>query len=242
MQPNIVTQEAWLAARRQLLAAEKELTRMHDRINAQRRALPWVRLDKTYVFDAPEGKVTLADLFDGRSQLVVKHFMFGPDWDEGCVGCSFGADHVAGALVHLEHHDVSFVSVSRAPLPKIEAFRKRMDWGFRWVSSYGNDFNADFHVSFTADDRAKGKVFYNFALQDFQSEEMPGMSVFCKDADGNIFHTYSQYARGGEAALSTYAILDITPNGRNETINGNLTDWVRHHDKYDGGETESCCH
>lgn len=233
-QPNVVSREEWLAARKALLAKEKELTRARDRIAAERRALPWVRIDKTYVFDGPDGKVTLADLFAGRSQLIVQHFMFAPDWDEGCVGCSFGADHVGGALVHLEHHDVSFAAVSRAPLAKIEAFSKRMGWDFPWVSSGDNDFNYDFNVSFTEEELATGKVYYNYALIDASITDLPGMSVFFKDANGDIFHTYSSFARGSEELLTTYVLLDATPKGRNETgPNHDLTDWVRHHDKYD---------
>ncbi len=207
------------------------------------------------MFDTPRGKQTLAELFDGRSQLIVKHFMFGPDWPEGCVGCSFECDHVGGALVHLEHHDVTYVAVSRAPLPKIEAFKRRMGWQFNWVSSFGNDFNHDFHVSFTPEQKAAGEVYYNYDMRPFQSDEMSGRSVFYKDAAGNVFHTYSSYGRGGEMHLGTYHYLDITPKGREETIRGNLTDWVRHHDRYgDGGFVDStgryvaaddagtCCH
>jgi predicted dithiol-disulfide oxidoreductase (DUF899 family) len=253
-QHQIVSEAEWLAARRQLLAKEKELTRLRDQLNAERRALPWVRVEKPYVFDAPEGKMTLPDLFRGRSQLVVKHFMFGPDWEQGCVGCSFGSDHIDGALVHLEHHDVSFVAISRAPLEKIRAFKRRMGWRFDWVSSFGSEFNYDFHVSFTPEDLSRGTAFYNFAMQPVNSDEMSGMSVFYKNAAGDVFHTYSQYARAGDMFLGTYHYLDITPNGRNETINGNLTDWVRHHDRYgDGGhvdptgrhvaeDVDSCCH
>jgi predicted dithiol-disulfide oxidoreductase (DUF899 family) len=242
MQNNrIVSSEEWIAARSALLVKEKELSKMRDRLNAERRALPWVKVEKQYVFDAPEGKRTLADLFDGRSQLLVKHFMFGPDWEEGCVGCSFGADHVDGARVHLEHHDVSYVAVSRAPWPKIEAFKRRMGWRFQWVSSYHNDFNYDYNVSFTPEQIASGPVFYNYDWRDIQGDELSGMSVFYKDAAGDVFHTYSWYARGGEVTLGAYSFLDLTPKGRDETINGNLTDWVRHHDRYDdaGG---SCCH
>jgi predicted dithiol-disulfide oxidoreductase (DUF899 family) len=241
MQNNqVVSQTEWIAARRALLVKEKELMRLRDELNAERRALPWVKVEKPYVFDAPEGSVTLADLFDGRSQLLVKHFMFGPDWQEGCVGCSFGADHVDGTLVHLEHHDVSYVAVSRAPLAKIEAFRRRMGWRFKWVSSYGTDFNYDYNVSFAPENTADGKVFYNYEWLASQGGEMPGMSVFCQDAAGDVFHTYSRYARGGEEALGTYSLLDITPKGRDETINGNLTDWVRHHDRYEGADDSRC--
>ena len=256
MQPHqIVSRDEWLAARKQLLIKEKELTRLRDQLSAERRALPWVKVETPYVFDGPHGKETLADLFDGRSQLIVKHFMFGPDWPEACVGCSFESDHVGGALAHLEHHDVTYVAVSRAPLAKIEAFKRRMGWRFKWVSSLDNNFNYDFHVSFTPEQRATGEMYYNYDTRPFQSEEMSGRSVFYKDAAGNAFHTYSSFGRGGEIHLGTYQYLDITPKGREETINGNMTDWVRHHDKYgDGGfvdstgryvapeDAETCCH
>ena len=182
MQHTIVSREEWLAARKQHLLEEKELTRRRDRLSAARRELPWVKVEKEYVFDAPEGKVTLADLFDGRSQLIVHHFMFGPGWQAGCVGCSFAADHIEGTLVHLEHHDVSLVRVSRAPLAEIEPYRKRMGWRVRWVSSNGNDFNYDYHVSFTPEEIAKGKVYYNFDLREPRGEEVSGLSVFYKDA------------------------------------------------------------
>jgi predicted dithiol-disulfide oxidoreductase (DUF899 family) len=241
MQHQIVSREQWTAARQQLLAEEKQLTRMRDQLAARRRELPWVKVDKTYVFDGPNGRETLSDLFDGRSQLVVRHFMFGPGWGEGCVGCSFWADHLDGALVHLAHHDVTVVVVSRAPFAEIEAFRQRMGWRFKWVSSYGSDFNYDYGVSFTPDQLAAGKVNYNYDVTANAGEEMPGLSVFCKDGDGTIAHTYSSYARGNEPLLGTYAILDLTPQGRNETgPRGNLTDWVRLHDRYDE-DTASCC-
>jgi predicted dithiol-disulfide oxidoreductase (DUF899 family) len=232
MEHPIVTREEWVAARKKLLAREKELTRMRDRLNDERRALPWVRIDKEYVFDGPDGRETLADLFAGRSQLIVKHFMYGPGWQEGCVGCSFEVDHAEAALVHLENHDVSYVAVSRAPFAEIEAFRKRMGWRVKWLSSYGSDFNYDFHVSFTEDQIAHGEAYYNYDVRPIGIDELSGRSVFYKDATGTVFHTYSAYARGGENFLGTYHYLDITPNGRNETINGNLTDWVRHHDRY----------
>jgi predicted dithiol-disulfide oxidoreductase (DUF899 family) len=236
MQHRIVSRDEWLTARKAHLAKEKELTRLRDQLSAERRELPWVKVEKPYVFEGPEGKLTLADLFDGRSQLIVKHFMFGPDWEEGCVGCSFEVDHVGGALMHLEHHDVSYALVSRAPLGKIEAFKKRMGWLVKWVSSYGDDFNYDFHVSFKPEEIANGEVYYNYEMHKFQSDEMSGRSVFYKDPAGDIFHTYSSFARGGEPFLGTYSYLDITPKGRDETVNGNLTDWVRHHDRYgDGG-------
>ncbi len=244
MQHNpVVSRDEWLAARKSLLAKEKEYTHLRDRLSAERRALPWVKLEKAYVFDTPEGKKTLADLFAGRSQLVVKHFMLAPGWKEGCVGCSFGADHIGGALVHLEHHDVTVVAVSRAPLAEIEAYKKRMGWRFPWVSSYGNDFNHDFHVSFTRDELAKGKVYYNYRMTDTSIDELPGLSVFYKDEAGDIFHTYSTYARGTEELLTTYMVLDLTPKGRNETgPHHNLTDWVRRHDEYeDTTPASSCC-
>jgi len=241
MQHQVVSRDEWLAARKELLHREKEFTRLRDRLSAERRALPWVKVDKTYVFDAPEGKVTLADLFGKGSQLVIKHFMFGPDWSEGCVGCSFELDHTQGALVHLAHHDVSYVVVARAPLARTEPFRRRMGWDVRWVSSFGSDFNFDFHVSFTPEQIAAGTATYNYRDSASVADEMSGRSVFFKDAAGQIFHTYSSFARGGEMFLGSYAFLDIMPKGRDETVNGNLTDWVRHHDRYDDGAA-SCCH
>jgi predicted dithiol-disulfide oxidoreductase (DUF899 family) len=231
--PKLASRDEWLTARKELLKQEKELTRQRDALSAKRRELPWVRVEKEYVFDTPKGKQTLANLFDGRSQLVVNHFMLGPGWKEGCVGCSFGADHIEGALVHLEHHDVTVVVVSRAPLHEIEAYKKRMGWRFNWVSSYDSDFNYDYHVSFTKDDVTKGRVYYNFEMTEALIEELPGLSVFYKDAAGDIFHTYSSYARGAEELLGTYMVLDLTPKGRNETgPNHNLMDWVRRHDAY----------
>jgi predicted dithiol-disulfide oxidoreductase (DUF899 family) len=233
---KIVSRDQWLSERKALLAKEKELTRCRDALNAARRELPWVKVEKTYTFDTPQGKQTLADLFDGRSQLIVKHFMLGPGWKEGCVGCSFEVDHVEGALVHLEHHDVTYVAVSRAPLAELEAFKKRMGWRFKWVSSSGSDFNYDYHVSFTPKQIATGKVDYNYQIQDFQIEELSGLSVFYRDDAGDIFHTYSTYGRGAEEVLGAYMYLDLTPKGRNETgPNHDLTDWVRHHDSYNNG-------
>jgi predicted dithiol-disulfide oxidoreductase (DUF899 family) len=237
MNHQIVQENQWINARKQLLSKEKELTRMQDEVNRLRRELPWVRVEKNYVFDTPDGKQTLAELFDGRSQLVVYHFMFAPEWAAGCVGCSFFADHVDGANIHLVHHDVTFVAVSRAPLAKIEAYRKRMGWRFKWISSYDSDFNSDYHVSFTKEDIAKGPTYYNFELREAQTEgEAPGMSVFYKDENGDVFHTYSAYARGDERGLGAYMFLDLTPKGRNETgPNFNLTDWVKRHDEYESG-------
>ncbi len=243
MQPQrIVSREEWLEARKALLAQEKEFTRLRDKLSAARRTLPWVKVEKTYVFDTPEGRQTLADLFGGRSQLVIQHFMLGPGWKEGCIGCSFGADHIGGALVHLEHHDVSFVAVSRAPLAEIEAYKTRMGWHFKWVSSYDSDFNFDYHVSFRESDLAKGLVFYNYTMTEAGIAELPGLSVFAK-SDGDIFHTYSSYARGTEELLTTYMLLDMTPTGRNETgPHHNLMDWVRRHDEYkEDASAAPCC-
>jgi predicted dithiol-disulfide oxidoreductase (DUF899 family) len=236
-QHQVVSQDEWLAARRQLLIKEKELTRLRDQLNAERHALPWVKIEKPYIFDGPHGKETLADLFEGRSQLIVKHFMFGPDWQEGCVGCSFECDHVGGTLPHLEQHDVTYVAVSRAPLPKLEEFKRRMGWRFKWVSSFGTDFNYDFHVSFTPEQAAQGEVYYNYDMRPLQADEMSGRSVFYRDAAGDVFHTYSSFGRGGEMHLGTYHYLDITPRGREETVRGNMTDWVRHHDRYYRGDS-----
>jgi predicted dithiol-disulfide oxidoreductase (DUF899 family) len=228
----IVSQEKWLQLRKELLSKEKELTRLRDQLNAERRELPWVRVEKNYVFDAPGGKVSLKELFAGRSQLVIYHFMFGPDWKEGCPSCSFVSDHIDGALPHLAARDATMVMVSRAPLAKIEAFEKRMGWRFTWVSSYGSDFNSDFRVSFTKDEMAQGKVNYNYVMQEFPSEEAPGISVFYKDAGGDVFHTYSSYGRGVEQLVGTYMILDMVPKGRDEDKLGFTMEWVRHHDRY----------
>lgn len=235
--PRIVSRSEWIAARKRLLEREKQLTRERDALNEERRMLPWVPVEKDYVFDSLEGKQTLADLFDGRSQLIIHHFMFGPGWKAGCPGCSFSADHMEGPLVHLEHHDVSLVRVSRAPLAEIEAYRRRMGWRVRWVSSVGSDFNYDFHVSFTPEQIAAGEVYYNYRMAKGEMEDLSGLSVFYKDADGGVFHTYSTYARGDERVDSTYMLLDMTPKGRNETgPYFNLGDWVRRHDEYDSSD------
>jgi len=233
MPHEIVSREEWITARKALLAREKEITAAFDKLNEERRRLPWVKIDKDYIFDTPEGKRTLADLFEGRSQLVVYHFMFAPGWKAGCVGCSFFADHVDGANQHLSHHDVTFVAISRATLPEIEAYKERMGWRFNWVSAHANDFNYDFHVSFRKDDLARGKVDYNYEMIDATIEDLPGMSVFFADEAGTVFHTYSAYARGDERGLGAYMFLDLTPKGRKENgPNFNLTDWVRRHDEY----------
>jgi len=233
--PRVVSEPEWLAARKELLAKEKTFSRQRDALSAERRELPWVRVDKQYVFDAPGGKETLGDLFGGRSQLIVYHFMFGPDWQEGCPSCSFISDHFDGSVVHLEHRDVTLVVVSRAPLPKIEAFKKRMGWRFKWVSSYGNDFNRDYHVSFTPEEKAQGKVVYNFEPSDFPSDEAPGTSVFYRDDTGAIFHTYSSYARGLDILIGAYNYLDLVPKGRDEDGLPHSMAWVRHHDRYEAG-------
>jgi predicted dithiol-disulfide oxidoreductase (DUF899 family) len=233
MEHRIVSREEWLEARKALLAKEKAWTRLRDELSAERRALPWVRIDKEYVFEGRDGRVTLGDLFAGCSQLVIKHFMLGPGWKDPCVGCSFESDHIDGVVVHLEHHDVSYVAVSRAPYPEIAAVQQRMGWRFRWVSSFGSDFNYDFNVSFTPEQISAGKATYNFRAGAKPMEEMSGRSIFYKDETGAIFHTYSSFARGGEVMLSAYALLDMTPKGRNEK--SNLTDWVRLHDEYEAG-------
>lgn len=236
----VVSQAEWLAARHALLAKEKEAVRLRDEINAQRLALPWVRVEKRYAFETPAGRKTLPELFAGRSQLMIYHFMLGPGWEAGCPGCSFLADHLDGALPHLEHHDVTFTAVSRAPLAEIAAYKARMGWRFPWVSSHGSDFNFDYHVSFTPEDLADGKVFYNFAEIDaaHAAPELPGLSAFYKDAAGEVFHTYSSYARGPEELIGTLMILDRAPKGRNETT---IMDFVRRHDEYEAATPRDCC-
>jgi len=243
MRPNheIVSREEWLAARKALLTLEKEETKLRDKVRAERLTLPWVRVDKAYAFDTPEGLRSLADLFDGRSQLIVYHFMYGPDWEAGCPGCSFLADHVDGMLPHLNHHDVTMIAVSRAPLEKLMAYRRRMGWKFPWVSSHGSDFNFDYHVSFTKEELASGKVMYNYRETPSAEahDELPGLSAFFRDEDGTVYHTYSDYARGGEEILTTLMVLDRAPKGRNET--GTLS-FVKRKDEYeDTPKTHSCC-
>ena len=231
MQPQkIVSQNEWLAARRALLAKEKEFTRARDRLSQERRALPWVKVDKTYAFDGPNGKETLSDLFSGRSQLIVYHFMFGPDWTEGCPSCSFWADNYNGAVVHLNHRDVSMAAVSRAPLEKLEAYKKRMGWSFRWVSSLNTDFNWDYHVSFRPDQK---DAVYNYRPRKPEAAEAPGVSVFIKGDDGQIFHTYSCYARGLDTLNGAYQLLDLVPKGRDEDGLTFPMAWVRRHDRYE---------
>jgi len=233
--PKVVPQAEWLTARKELLRKEKEFTRLRDELSRQRRELPWEKVEKQYVFEGVDGKEALADLFGGRSQLIVYHFMFGPDWEQGCPSCSFLADHFDGSVVHLAARDVRLVAVSRAPLAQIEAFQKRMSWRFKWVSSYGNDFNRDYHVSFTKDEIAKGEVYYNYHLEKFPSEEAPGVTVLYKDAAGDIFHTYSTYGRGLDILVGAYNWLDLAPKGRDEEGLAHTMAWVRHHDRYDKG-------
>jgi predicted dithiol-disulfide oxidoreductase (DUF899 family) len=228
--PAVATREAWLAARKRLLEREKELTRLGDEIARERRALPWVPMDKDYLFDTPDGRRPLASLFDGRHQLVMQHFMLPPGWEQGCKSCSYMADHTEATLLHLAQRDTAFIAVSRAPLADIERFRERMGWRFRWVSSDGTDFNRDFGVTFSAEEIARGEADYNYSGR-APGQEMPGVSVFYKDEAGQVFHTYSTYGRGVEVMMHTYRLLDLTPKGRDE--DGRAMAWVRHHDRYE---------
>ena len=230
---SVVSREQWRAARIALLAREKQLTRLQDEIARERRALPWVRVDKEYVFDTLEGPRTLGELFDGRSQLLVQHFMFAPGWEQGCKSCSFMADHNDGANLHLAQRDVTLVAISRAPLADIERFRQRMGWKFRWVSSHGTDFNHDFGVNFTPGEMASGQVDYNYQRQRFPHEEAPGISVFFRNQAGEVFHTYSRFGRGVEVMMHTYPLLELTPRGRDEDALDYPMAWVRHHDRYE---------
>lgn len=248
MNHPVVSRDQWIAERKSLLAREKELTRLSDQIARERRALPWVRIEKTYVFDTPQGKRTLTELFEGRRQLLVQHFMFAPGWEEGCKSCSYMADHNDGANLHLAQRDVTLLAISRAPLADIERFRQRMGWRFKWVSSHDSDFNRDFCVSFTPEEMAREEVCYNYVMQSFPQEEAPGISVFYKDDAGDIFHTYSTYGRGVEVMMGTYHLLDLTPKGRDEDRLGYTMEWVRHHDRYEPAPIEktspatgSCC-
>jgi predicted dithiol-disulfide oxidoreductase (DUF899 family) len=231
MRNQVVSHEEWLKARLELLAAEKEFTRQRDALTRRRMAMPWERVGKSYQFEGPNGALSLADLFDGRSQLIVYHFMLGPDWEEGCKSCSFWADNFDGIPIHLNHRDVTFTAISRAPLAKIAAYKKRMGWSFPWVSSYGSDFNYDFHVSFTEEQLAAGKVDYNYGLVEGY-EELPGLSVFYKNERGEVFHTYSCYARGIDMVNGAYQFLDLVPKGRDEDGFEFSMEWVRRHDQY----------
>jgi len=244
-----VTREEWLKARLDLLAAEKDLTRRSDEVARLRRGLPCVRIDKTYIFHGPDGPQTLANLFDGRSQLLVQHFMLAPGWEQGCPSCSYMADHTDGMTIHLAHRDVTFVAISRAPFAEIARFRQRMGWKFKWVSSYGSDFNYDFRVSFTPEEVAKGRIDYNYGKWALTGEEWPGVSAFYKDDADDVFHTYSTYGRGVEVMMGTYHMLDLTPKGRSERDDTIYKmEWVRHHDRYEpesatkaAADGASCC-
>jgi predicted dithiol-disulfide oxidoreductase (DUF899 family) len=229
---NIVSHEAWIEARKQLLAKEKEFTRLRDQLSRQRRELPWERVEKDYVFDGPNGKETLAQLFQGRSQLLVYHFMFAPSWEAGCKSCSFWIDNLDNIVVHLNHRDVTMIAVSRAPFDKLAAYKKRMGWKAKFVSSLDNDFNRDYHVSHTAEELANKQGYYNYVMQQPYGSEAPGISVFCKDASGAIFHTYSCYARGLDMLNGAYHYLDLVPKGRDEENLPASMAWLRRHDEY----------
>lgn len=233
--PNhkVVSRDEWIVARKELLANEKEFTRRRDQLSRARRELPWVQVEKEYVFEGPGGRETLADLFDGRSQLVVQHFMFDPSWDEGCKSCSFWVDNFNGIGVHLNHRDVTMVLVSKAPLAVLQRYQERMGWTIKWVSSFDTDFNRDFQVSFTDEERSRGHAYYNYAMGSFPAPEAPGISVFYKDASGTVFHTYSCYARGLDMLNGTYHLLDLVPKGRDEEGLPATMAWLRHHDRYD---------
>ncbi|MGE8098606.1 DUF899 domain-containing protein [Pseudomonas fluorescens] len=237
-QHKVVSQEEWLAARKQHLIHEKAFTRERDKLSAERRALPWVKVDKNYVFEGPDGRQSLADLFGSNSQLIIYHFMFAKGWKEGCHGCSFLSDHFDGANLHLAHHDVSLVVVSHAPLAEFQAFRKRMGWKFKWVSSAGSDFNADYKVTISDQELADGTATYNYEKSTSTEGELPGLSVFYRNDAGEIFHTYSTYARGLDLLVGAYNFLDLTPKGRNEEHG---MEWVRHHDRYETARSAKDC-
>lgn len=230
---KVVSKEEWLTARKEYLAKEKEFTRLRDQLSKERRELPWVKVEKAYVFDSPGGKESLSDLFEGKSQLVVYHFMYGPDWEEGCPSCSFWADNFNGIVIHLNHRDINLVAVSRAPLEKLEAYRKRMGWSFKWVSSYGSDFNWDYNVSFTPEEMEKEKMYYNYRMMSFPSDEGPGISVFYKNDKGEIFHTYSCYQRGLDMLNGAYHYMDLAPKGRDEDELPYTMAWLRRRDQYE---------
>src|ERR1700690_3084426 len=240
MKHAVVSQDESLTARKALLAKEKEFSKARDQLSAARRALPWVKVEKNYVFDGPAGKETLADLFGAKSQLLVYHFMLGPGWVQGCPSCSFLADHFDGAVAQLAQRDVTLVVVSGAPHAEIEAYKKRMGWKFKWVSSYGTDFNRDYHVSYSKDEVA-GEVEYNYAMGKFPSEEAPGISAFIKDEAGSVFHSYSSYARGLDILVGAYNFLDMAPKGRDEDGLPWTMAWVRRHDEYEGTAKSCCC-
>lgn len=237
---QVVSKQEWTTARVALLEKEKEETRHRDEVARMRQELPWVRVEKDYAFSGPNGMETLSDLFDGRSQLLIYHFMFHPDWEEGCKSCSILGDHIDPSSVHLAAQDTTLAAVSRAPIEKLEAFRKRMGWKFHWVSSFGTTFNYDFPVSFRPEDRQDGKVYYNYKVQAFPQEEAPGASSFFKDEDGAIYHTYSAFGRGLEPMMNVYNWLDLAPKGRQESESDTMA-WVRHHDRYGHGGAVGCC-
>ncbi|HEX4007515.1 MAG TPA: thioredoxin family protein [Acidobacteriaceae bacterium] len=234
-QHKVVSQQEWLAARKEFLAKEKEFTRLRDELSRQRRELPWEKVEKAYTFDSPRGKVPFADLFANRSQLILYHFMLGPGWVEGCKSCSYLADHFDGTTIHLAHRDTTLAVVAHAPMAEIAAFKQRMGWRFPWYSSFASDFNFDYHVSFTAEELAAGEIEYNYRKTGAPSQELPGLSVFYKDEAGEIFRTYSTYARGLDIFVGTYNFLDATPKGRDEEGMVHTMAWVRHHDKYQDG-------
>jgi predicted dithiol-disulfide oxidoreductase (DUF899 family) len=232
MRNQVVSHEEWLKARHDLLSAEKEFTRQRDALTRRRGAMPWERVEKPYRFEGPNGALSLAELFSGRSQLIVYHFMFAPDWDEGCKSCSFWADNFNGITIHLNHRDATFAAVSRAPLAKIETYKKRMGWSFPWVSSGGNDFNFDYHVSFTPAELAAGEAYYNFEVRPVDVSDEQGVSVFFKNARGEVFHAYSCHGRGIDMFNGAYQYLDIVPKGRDEAGFKFPMQWVRRHDQY----------
>jgi len=229
---NIVSQKEWLNARKELLVKEKEFTRLRDKLSEERRQLPWVKVEKNYEFESENGKESLSDLFEGKSQLIIYHFMFGPDWEEGCPSCSFLSDSIDGTRVHLNHRDINLVVVSRAKLDKLKAYKKRMGWGFKWASSFGSDFNFDYNVSFNSDVPTDSRH-YNYVTNGFPADEGPGVSVFIKNEQCEIFHTYSSYARGLDILINTYNYIDLTPIGRNEDELPFTMAWVRRHDQYE---------
>jgi predicted dithiol-disulfide oxidoreductase (DUF899 family) len=229
---RIVSRNEWIEARIQLLKQEKELTRLRDQLSAQRRDLPWVHVEKDYAFEGPKGKTSLIDLFGGKTQLIVQHFMFGPDWDAGCKSCSFWADNFDGIVVHLQQRDIAFAAVSQAPFGRIEQYRKRMGWDFNWVSCFGSDFNHDCNVSFTPEEIAAGEIYYNYTSRQSSMTELPGISVFATDGQGNVFHTYSCYERGLDMMNAAYHYIDLVPKGRDEASLSFPQAWVRRHDEY----------
>jgi len=253
MEPHkIVSHDEWIAARKAYLADEKAFSRTRDALAKKRRELPWEKVEKKYVFDTPNGKEALADLFGGKSQLIIYHFMLGPDWEAGCPSCSLLADHFDGSVIHLAQRDVSFIVVSRAPLLQIEKFKARMGWHFKWVSSFGSDFNHDYQVSASAEEKASGQALYNYEMTTFPSEERPGASAFFKNEAGEVFHTYSTYGRGLDILIGAYNFLDLAPKGRDEAGLAWPMAWVRHHDRYEGAvvdptasyrepKSASCC-